>query len=71
MKVELVLLLAGNGELMQDAEGVYRPVYNSTYVHTHVRMDDRNGSEWAYVNGDWTLLRTDTTGVRYVVTKGL
>jgi len=66
MKLELVLLLVNKGgRANADAEGVYRPLYESTYVHTQVCT--RNGLEWAFVDGSWTLLRTEDSGLRYVV----
>jgi hypothetical protein len=65
METEMVLVLTYDERMEKGFDGVFRPVYTSAYVDTHVRVD--NGHEWAFVKGAWTLLRVNERGLRYVV----
>ena len=64
MKTELIMLLLDTDRMVQDANGVYKPIYDSAYVSTQIRICER-GNEWACINGSWYLVREDN-GVRYV-----
>jgi hypothetical protein len=70
MNVEMILLLVDGGVTLKGADGVYRPTYDCIYTETQVRKG-KQGHEWAYVNGAWTLIRTNRSGTRYVITSNI